>query len=307
MKTYVPNYYKNFKCIADKCKHSCCIGWEIDIDNDTLEKYKNTTGKFSRTLKSGIEYKDDYACFKLDGKGRCVFLNEKGLCDIILNLGEESLCQICADHPRFRNFYSNRTEIGLGLCCEEACRLILSQNDKFSLVEILNNNADEDAFPYETEILQYRSSVINILQNDKASIEDKINELIKSSGYTIPCKSPSQWAELLIDLERLDEGWTVILNDLKKLDISKINIPDEFEENFNNLLIYFAFRHLNDEDYLIKTLFVVISYLIINYVCKLHIVKYERLSLEDIIDYARMYSSEIEYSDENIEKIIENI
>jgi len=32
-----PNYYDKFICIADKCKHSCCIGRKIDIDEDTME------------------------------------------------------------------------------------------------------------------------------------------------------------------------------------------------------------------------------------------------------------------------------
>ena len=36
-----PNYYDKFKCIADKCRHSCCIGWEIDIDDDTMELYNS--------------------------------------------------------------------------------------------------------------------------------------------------------------------------------------------------------------------------------------------------------------------------
>ena len=31
----VPSYYKNFRCIADKCPDNCCRGWEIDIDEDT--------------------------------------------------------------------------------------------------------------------------------------------------------------------------------------------------------------------------------------------------------------------------------
>ena len=40
MKLFAPEYYKDFVCIADRCKHSCCVGWEIDVDKDTLEKYK---------------------------------------------------------------------------------------------------------------------------------------------------------------------------------------------------------------------------------------------------------------------------
>ena len=38
MKEYIPDYYKDFQCIADKCKDSCCIGWEIMIDS---KSYKN--------------------------------------------------------------------------------------------------------------------------------------------------------------------------------------------------------------------------------------------------------------------------
>ena len=36
MVTITPNYYMNFKCIADKCRHTCCAGWEIEIDDETL-------------------------------------------------------------------------------------------------------------------------------------------------------------------------------------------------------------------------------------------------------------------------------
>ena len=40
-----PDYYNKFKCIANRCRHSCCIGWEIDIDDSTLQKYNNFTKK----------------------------------------------------------------------------------------------------------------------------------------------------------------------------------------------------------------------------------------------------------------------
>lgn len=47
----VPDYYPKFSCIADKCKDSCCIGWEIDIDEDTYEFYKHTDGVIGKRLK----------------------------------------------------------------------------------------------------------------------------------------------------------------------------------------------------------------------------------------------------------------
>ena len=33
-----PDFYRDFHCIADRCSDSCCIGWEIDIDPDTLAR-----------------------------------------------------------------------------------------------------------------------------------------------------------------------------------------------------------------------------------------------------------------------------
>ena len=79
MKLYTPNYYKNFKCIAEKCKHNCCIGWEIDIDEDTYEYYQTIKGKFSKRFKNDIVLNDGCAGFRLDGKGRCAFLNKNNL------------------------------------------------------------------------------------------------------------------------------------------------------------------------------------------------------------------------------------
>jgi len=53
-----PDYYKDFCCIADKCKHNCCIGWEIDIDKDTLSVYKDMKGDFGKRLNDNISLAD---------------------------------------------------------------------------------------------------------------------------------------------------------------------------------------------------------------------------------------------------------
>lgn len=116
MDVFAPNYYKKFKCIKGECKHSCCIGWEIDIDIETLEFYKTD----SEIIKN-IELCDT-PHFVLGKDERCPFLNKNNLCDIILKYGEQGLCQICNDHPRFVNEYNSREEIGLGLTCEAAAR-----------------------------------------------------------------------------------------------------------------------------------------------------------------------------------------
>ena len=141
MKLIAPEYYTKFHCIADKCRHSCCVGWEIAIDPDKLVYYRSIEGEFGARLQKGIAEADDAAQFILDEEERCPFLNRTGLCDMIMALGEDALCQICRDHPRFRNFYADRTEIGLGLCCEAAGELILSQQEKLTLITLEDDGA----------------------------------------------------------------------------------------------------------------------------------------------------------------------
>ena len=298
MKTIVPNYYKKFKCIADKCKHNCCIGWEIDIDEETLSLYDNVKGSFKSQLDAGINRDNENACFMLDGKGRCVFLNENNLCDIILNCGENSLCQICTDHPRFRNYYSDRIEIGLGLCCEEAGRIILSQNEMFSLEELYDDGVQEENTTEETVFFDFRYNMINRIQEEYYAITDFYNDKL---SY----KTVKEWADIFLSLERLDEYWTILLNELKLTDIEEITIPKEFDNYFKNLLIYFTYRHLNEYSTEKDLMFIFLSYEMIKNICKMHLKKYGKLTFEDLVNYSRIYSSEIEYSDENTERLLE--
>ena len=93
----VPDFYDSFHCIADKCTDTCCVGWEIDIDETSAKRYKTVQGEFGEKLRQNIE--DDH--FKLLPGDRCPFLRQDGLCDMICNLGEGSLCDICREHPRF--------------------------------------------------------------------------------------------------------------------------------------------------------------------------------------------------------------
>ena len=299
MKVIIPNYYNQFKCIAKKCHHSCCIGWEIDIDENTYEYYQEIDGHFGERLKRDITVTDGCAFFNLDGKGRCAFLNENNLCEIILNLGEDALCQICSDHPRFRNFYDNEMEIGLGLCCEEAGRIILSQQEEFKL-----NVLDEDANKkVENDFFKYKQNILNKLQNKEQALEERILCLLQETNIELPKKDFRQWIDFYLSLERLDDSWTNLLIDMKTSVFKNIDIPKKHMQALEKLLLYFIYRHVIDEDNEVVK-FSIFSVYFISMILKYHISKYGELSLEDIIEYSRMYSSEIEYSDENVEKII---
>lgn len=135
MNIYVPEYYPEFRCVASECRHTCCAGWEIDIDEESLARYDRLPGPFGDVVRRSID-RGGTPHFALTAGERCPLLNGDNLCELILHAGEGALCQICRDHPRFRNYYSCRVEMGLGLVCEAAARLILSWPRSLRLVRL---------------------------------------------------------------------------------------------------------------------------------------------------------------------------
>lgn len=96
-----PAFYKDFRCKADRCVHSCCIqNWDIDIDEATAMKYLVMTGEPGETIRASMTGTKGNRRFIMKD-GRCPLLQEDGLCRIIAETGEENLCDICAMHPRF--------------------------------------------------------------------------------------------------------------------------------------------------------------------------------------------------------------
>lgn len=132
--TFQPEFYPAFSCLASACRHSCCRGWEIDVDEAALRRYAAVPGALGQKLRASIYQDDDGAHFCLIDDERCPFLQEDGLCELICRLGKESLCEICALHPRFYLSYGEHELAGLGLSCEAVCALLLRGGEPLTLV-----------------------------------------------------------------------------------------------------------------------------------------------------------------------------
>ncbi len=150
MRTYVPPYYKKFKCVGGECPSNCCIGWEIDIDEETLARYESMPGEIGERIRKSIDKSGDVSHFRLCEGERCPHLNDKNLCNIIAECGEGALCEICRKHPRYYNEYHDLREIGVGLACPAAAELILL-NEDFTVEQI--DEADEPLAPADETTL----------------------------------------------------------------------------------------------------------------------------------------------------------
>jgi len=177
-----PEYCRHFRCIAGECRDSCCKGWEIDIDENSFKRYTRLQGEFAEKLRQNIE--DGH--FKLLPSDRCPMLRQDGLCDMICHLGESSLCDICREHPRFVEVYGDIMEKGVGLCCEEAVRLLLETNESddtpITFVERETNDIPDDipddARDARDAIFAERDNLFKILSQHNRPLGERISEML---------------------------------------------------------------------------------------------------------------------------------
>ncbi len=302
MKIMAPDYYTSFHCIAERCRHNCCIGWEIDIDEETYARYQAVDGAFGARLREGIDLSSGQPCFRLGEGERCVFLNRHGLCDIIAALGEEALCEICASHPRYRNFYSDRTEVGLGLCCEEACRLILTNPERVTLTVLADDGGGEPPCEEETEFLALRERMLDILQDRRVSFDTRAERLMTFCGLHGDRRAPSACGELYRALERLDEAWDGVLDRLARC--PSFAVGGGRDTVWEQLAVYFILRYtadsLDDGALARRVAFCLHAVSLLRTLG-------EGADMETLIELCRMYSCEVEYSEENVEALMEQV
>jgi len=309
MRILVPDYYKDFKCLAGSCQHSCCTGWEVDIDRDTLAYYRTVDGEIGQKLKDSIATDGETTYFCMTEDKKCPFLNENGLCDIMIELGPDKVSQICDDHPRFRNFYSDRTEIGLGLSCEAVAPMIVSKQDKTQLLCI--EDGEELLWEGECDFLDLRDDIFDILQNREKAIDARIDDMLNMCDVSIPEKSPAWWADILYGLEKLEDSRDCYLDMLKSAAPDEMLLPDkpEIQIALEQLAIYFVYRHLTDgldDDMLPERIaFAAFSTRLISWIIAVMYNRNNGITAEQMAEICRVYSSEIEYNPDNVQALLE--
>lgn len=304
MNVYVPKGYQDFSCLMGACRHSCCRGWEIDIDTDTLEKYQAMPGKLGNRIRENMDLSGDTPCFRLDGEENCPFLRKDGLCDLILEGGEELLCQICADHPRFRNFYENRIEMGLGLCCEGAGKMLLSRQEKAGWMLLEGKVSENDLSPEEADFFAFRQEIYDVIQDRSEKLEERMLRLLPEDAL-------SDYLPVLIHLEYMAEDLPRMLSDLSKNpDLwQNASLPEWLQIPMEQLLFYLISRHLPPalQDGLeeARLRFCLLMQRLISALCALRLGRGQQMEIEDFVEICRLFSGEIEYSQENMDALLE--
>ena len=263
-----------------------------------MKKYRPLSDGYGKNILKSIE--GDEPHFRLCADERCPHLDERGLCRIITNLGEEYLCNICRAHPRFYNDTKRGKEAGIGMACEEAARIILSSDDYDKMIGIDEFCPQEEWECPDTDFnaAVHRERIYSILSADVPYFE-KLSGIYEEYGVSPVALPDEQWKEILFSLEYLSEAH-------KELFVCYSSDPEtqkSAEAPLRRAFSYFVYRHCSAAESLEEFRASLGFALFCERLLASMIREYAADSLEKICDLARIISEEIEYSEDNTEAI----
>ncbi len=317
MKIVKPTYYQDFTCKAQACQDNCCrVGWRIAVDEQAYAVLSGHHEPIFKKLCSAIKLDDEGYYIK---GGECPALSEDGLCEIAKNYGDDELGYICRMHPRFINEYSDRTEYGLGLACEEAARLIMfdvcpvysctdtgdgegEKNEKAErliklgeslMYFITGDGALNDKI---AGMLEYIQKIAPLYANEEYEAAEGIRlQEIKLTKNAEP-QNVAELTEVFKGLEILDERW------LKILSKARVNSKSTaYDRNLKRIFNYFLYRYFVsyslDGDMMGAVKLAAVSVILLRLL-------FVNKNKDRRINIAHMYSKEVEYNEENLENLL---
>ena len=275
MKIVKPTFYKDVKCIAGDCPDSCCQGWEVDADAESLEYY-NTLDP-SLEIKQRIDRvlsKDEFDnnIFTLAPKKRCPFLNDENLCDMHIAIGGEHTPYTCRTFPRFIYDFGGTREIGVSFSCPVASDMMYAL-DSFDFEQEITDEPpslnDIDATLYYT-LYKAREQAYSIVKDRSVPINERLKNLLsftlelqaKINDYPDGSSDDVSFIDVFNNPELINPQWTQRVNnaDIKPVSNSVAN---------ENIAMYFIYKYflqaVYDEDVLSKAKMAVVVVLVNTY------------------------------------------
>ncbi len=186
MKYNKVDYYDDFACVAGACPDTCCAGWQIVIDDDSFDKYEKIIGDFGQRMKASLDYEEQ--SFR-QCQGRCIFLNQENLCDLIITKGEDYLCKTCAGYPRHTEEFEDVREYSLSISCPIVARQLFSRWEPVGFLQWEDETEDPLAEEFEdfdcalfSILEESRELLLSLLQNRELPIRHRMILLLYVAG-----------------------------------------------------------------------------------------------------------------------------
>ena len=321
IKVYVPEYFNKFRCIAGECPDTCCVGWEVDIDSATSEKYLSVSGEIGEKIRKNLARDEEGdEIFTLCEGDRCPFLNSCNLCEIHMTVGEDFLSKTCKLFPRFFDDFGLFREMGLGFGCPEGARIMLSDEENFGLVlhEECEEESEEVDEIFLEELISLRKEMFNVLENKNLSFEEKVVRVLslardfqeETDGEFFSDETQgrnfSDCIKILENMEYIKEERKLFLQKIKNIKSSG-EIMKTYQSDFEKLMKYYIFRYLlkavYDYDVLTKVKYGAFACIVISRIYAF----FENPAFETRVKIMYSFSKEVEYSDVNIDFLDESL
>ena len=306
-----PRFYDSFRCLANTCPDSCCHEWTVVVDDRTAAQYRTLPGTLGERLRKVMVEEDGDIILTLTPDGRCPMWRHDELCRIQAELGEQALCQTCAQFPRLRHDYGSFVELGLELSCPEAARLILTEDDSPVVIQTPEGETPD----YDTHImdilLRSRKQALELLSDPRFSIGEALTILLlyaNSVQNEIDGGDPAIFdpmGDLALARSLPLSPTSNLLNFCKELNIlthrwrDRLSAPSQgkWATEYRALARYFVNRYwlqaVSDEDLTARAKLIVFSCLVIKQLGG------------DLCQTAQLYSKEIENDAENVDAILD--
>ena len=314
------DYEEQFHCLAGRCPHSCCIGWEVVLDEDHARRYLTGEDPLSRRAAEAMVYDEaeDAFAFPLSG-GRCPFLDGENLCELHRAWGAEATPLTCQTHPRFTEDYGEFAERALSAACPAANVLLLGSREPLGFREIETGEEGDDWLPY---LVPFRRRLFALLQDRGRPLRARLADfltlcllgdavltdaeldgtapeaLLTLEGGTLEGELPEEGIfpagfRLLASLEVLEPNWRDVLRKAETV----APVPQD-EALLERVAVYFAYRSIlkcvNDGDLLGRGLYTVFLTLAA-----------ERIAaVRGLGEALRRLSREVEHDADNVEALL---
>jgi lysine-N-methylase len=224
----------------------------------------------------------------------CPLLNENGLCKVVLELGEEGLCDTCHMHPRFYKYIEDLELCGVGLSCEASVELLAEDMQSNQVIFTIEDDNGEFS-PDE------RLTIQNIFELLAFDIDSALFQYIPYPD--------AQYYTSLLDLygttEPIDKEWTAqisaLSHDIDKLTTSvQTYVATHNMGLFNKVFQYILYRQIDMlADYSLEA---ILSYAKdgVEY-----ILMTSALEGSPLKQVAR-WSQQIEYDEDNVELLLQH-
>ena len=201
-----PTFYHTFQCKANQCHHTCCQKWTIDVDEETAKLYQTLPTPLGEDLRKFMTVDDEGYYFMFsDKQPTCPLLREDGLCRVVLELGEDSLCDTCHMHPRFYKYIEDLELCGVGLSCEE------------SVEKLLATEGDQLLFTIEDDDGEFTAEDHPVLENIFDLLALGINPAICQFTLNHSIHYCQELVTIYKKTEPIDEEWTKQLAHLEAM------------------------------------------------------------------------------------------